>query len=186
MFKGRVENNSRKPRDLTKIGIVSVLKKVSFNLLFLWGCWRSEMLLLLLMMTMMMRWQQVCHETEWQQHCLVRNYSLGLSIYSSLLISARWYNFEAVFIGFYLKCQWILLQWEQLYCSAIHSFLNWYLRQSQNRPWHVCEEGSEVSLLLFHTIFHPLLMPRPNEVHRVDCWFEHSLPLSKQGAIGMY
>ncbi len=101
-------------------------------------------------------------------------------IHSSLLISARWYNFEAVFIGFYLKCQLILLQWEQLYCSAIHSFFNWYLRQSQNRPWHVCEEGSEVSLLLFHTISTPSLCP---DQKRYIGWIvgsSHSLPLSKQ------
>ncbi len=41
----------------------------------------------LLMIKMMMRWEPVCHKTKWQQHCILRNCSSALSIYSSARIS---------------------------------------------------------------------------------------------------
>jgi hypothetical protein len=40
------------------------------------------------MMKMMMRWEPVCHKTEWQWHCVLRHCSSALSIYSSLHMPA--------------------------------------------------------------------------------------------------
>ncbi len=35
-----------------------------------------------MMKMMMMRWEPMCHKTEWQGHHVLRNYSLALSLYS--------------------------------------------------------------------------------------------------------
>ncbi len=37
----------------------------------------------------MMRWEPACHKIEWQRHCVLRNCSSALSIYSSSHISER-------------------------------------------------------------------------------------------------
>ncbi len=39
------------------------------------------------MLLMMMRWEPVCHKAKWQRHCVLRNCSSALSLYSSPGIS---------------------------------------------------------------------------------------------------
>jgi hypothetical protein len=60
MLKGELENNSRKPRDLVKNGHSDSLKRI--NLLFLRERRKRDMMLLI--MTMMMQRELVCHKTE--------------------------------------------------------------------------------------------------------------------------
>ncbi len=55
------------------------------NLLFFRVRWRREMEMMLLMMMMMIQLKPVCHKTEWQWHCVLRNCSSELSIYSKAL-----------------------------------------------------------------------------------------------------
>jgi hypothetical protein len=128
-LKEELENNSRRPRDPTENRHSDSLKRV--NLLFLWLRWRREMMLL--MMAMMMRWQPVCYKAEWQRHCVLRNCSSGLSIWSSLHISEcknmrgeQTINMtnRAVPSGFHTS-QLVLHAWNRV--SDVHEFLYNYL-----------------------------------------------------------
>jgi hypothetical protein len=66
-----------------KTSKVKAQKRV--NLLFLRGCWRGEMMTMMLIM----RWEPLCrHRTVQQQHLILKNLFSGLSIYSSPLMSA--------------------------------------------------------------------------------------------------
>ncbi len=68
-LKWKLENNFTQPRDLLKLG-KSDRPTNRVNLLFLRGCWRGEMLEIMLMM----RWEPLCHHRSVrQQHWLLEN-----------------------------------------------------------------------------------------------------------------
>jgi hypothetical protein len=84
-LKCKSENNFRQPRGLLKqVEWQPNTKRV--KMLFFWGCWRGEMLKMMLMM----RWESLCcHRSVRQQLWGLKNFLSELSIYSSPLISVN-------------------------------------------------------------------------------------------------
>jgi hypothetical protein len=80
-----LENSSRKPMTKSENSQSDSLKR--FNLLFL-RVRRREMKLW--MMKMMIQWEPVCHKTELQEHCVLRNCSSLMSLNTILKSRIIW------------------------------------------------------------------------------------------------
>ncbi len=88
-WRGELENNCRKPKNLTKNRHSDSLKMGQLLIHSVW--WKMEM------MMKMIWWEPVCHKTERQGHCVLQNFSPARCICICILLST--YNTSKNFGG---------------------------------------------------------------------------------------